>query len=143
MENDMALKGVFTLTGANEGKNIVLLERYKFVKGVMETSANDAPLIERLLCRFYGCTLEMVGVEEVEQDPSLGEGGSLLSSETKGAAGAAEAARVAAEAEAAKQAEEAEAAKQAAAAAQAEADKQAAEAEAAKQAAEAAKSGKK
>lgn len=70
----------FILPGAPEGTKI-LNDRYEFVDGVLEASAADAPLLERVLCRFYGCELVQDPVSESTGEAA--QSGSLAVDATK------------------------------------------------------------
>ena len=49
---------VFILTGAREGKSVILNDRYQFVKGKMQVSAHMKDSLKRILCARYGCNIE-------------------------------------------------------------------------------------
>lgn len=74
---------IFVTNRANKGLEIVA-GKYQFIDGVMPASDQDAALLEPILCRFYGCTLEDGDSAEYEKakdrmDPAL------LASQTKAA----------------------------------------------------------
>lgn len=61
---------VFTLTGPDKGKNLVILEKYKFVDGKMfEASPANAEKYHKVL-RYYGVEMSAVSEKDVVETES-------------------------------------------------------------------------
>lgn len=82
----MPKTGVFTLVGPNEGRTMVILEKYPFTNGVFKTPAVYAPLMARMLVPYYSCVLSYEGDDNVPsvEDETVGDDASLAVSSTRG-----------------------------------------------------------
>jgi hypothetical protein len=59
----------FTLSGPSKGQTKVLLDKYQFIDGVMDIQgAGTAEQIQKILCRYYGVTCELVVEKPVEAE---------------------------------------------------------------------------
>lgn len=56
----------------NTGKDVVISGRYAFVNGEMPCSKGDAEKLEKILCRFHGCTLVYEEPAEKADDKGAG-----------------------------------------------------------------------
>lgn len=61
----------FSLTGEQEGKSLVINDRYAFVNGVLEVNEADGALMKTILCEYYACKMDVIdtSVEQKIESP--------------------------------------------------------------------------
>ena len=65
----------FKLTGPDEGKTKIILDKYCFVDGVMTTDDDFCgQQYEKILCVYYGCTHEVTNKPEEKLESGTGLG---------------------------------------------------------------------
>lgn len=72
---------LFKLTGDEFGETKVINNRYQFVEGVMPANMTDSVALENVLCKYYGCEMEIVETEV--QDIVDESAGNLTSASTR------------------------------------------------------------
>lgn len=62
----------FILTGKNEGKTVLINNRYEFINGLYEVNDDDGEKIKPILVDFFACRLTKINDStEVEKVPVI------------------------------------------------------------------------